>query len=95
MEEDEAALATVEPEEEVIVGGLGRGIDEVASNVTYVTQHLSFIETGNIDEPRKKVITTQKVVGARPRYHGRLSMPEYEAISSASDSKRRELATIW
>ena len=37
MEEDEAALATVEPEEEVIVGGLGRGIDEVASNVTYVT----------------------------------------------------------
>ena len=78
-----------------MVGGLSLGIDEVASNVTYVTHHESFIETGAIDEPKKKVITTNKVVGARTRYHGRLSMPEYEAISSASDSKRRELAAIW
>ena len=95
MEQDEAALVTVKPKKEVIVGGLSRGIDEVASNVTYVTHHVSFIETGAIDEPRKKIMTTNRVVGARPRYQGRLSMPEYEAISSASDSKRRELATIW
>ena len=39
----------MEPEKDLIVGGLGRGIDEVASNVTYVTQQMSFIDTGASD----------------------------------------------
>ena len=49
MEKEEAALGALEPEEDLIAGGLCRGIDEVASNVTYITKQMSSIETGASD----------------------------------------------